>query len=42
MEKAFLESMGDLPGTSDSPVTPPSASGFIEQLDLDLHETELQ
>lgn len=35
MEKAFLKELGDSPGT-------PSSTGFVEQLDLDLHEAEIQ
>jgi type IV secretion system protein VirD4 len=40
MEEAFGREMGERPSAADSPRSPVS-TGFIEQLDLDLHEAEI-
>jgi hypothetical protein len=40
MEEAFWKEMGDEQAATDLPISPVSA-GFTEQLDLDLHESEI-
>jgi type IV secretion system protein VirD4 len=40
MEEAFWKEMGDEQAATELPISPVSA-GFTEQLDLDLHESEI-
>ena len=40
MEQAFWKEMGDVRAATDPPISPVS-TGFTEQLDLDLHESEV-